>query len=93
MEKAAALVRDALALDRIGSGAVRLRFQEVPVSELIELVCNDLEPLAMEKSITVQTEGTDGISWCCDPFWMQEANAMVSAPWAVVLCLHTADNT
>ena len=73
VEKAAALVRDALALDRIGSGAVRLRFQEVPVAELLELVCNDLEPLAMEKSITVQTEGTDGISWCCDPFWMQEA--------------------
>ena len=65
--------RDALALDRIGSGAVRLRFQEVPAAELLELVCNDLEPLALEKSITIQTEGTDGISWCCDPFWMQEA--------------------
>lgn len=73
VEKAAALVRDALTLDRIGSGAVHLQFQEVPAAELLELVCNDLEPLAQEKAVTVQAEGTDGISWCCDPFWMQEA--------------------
>lgn len=73
VEKAAALVKDALELDRIGSGAVKLSFQQVLPSELLEVVVNDLEPLAEARGVTVKVEADNSIFWCCDPFWMQEA--------------------
>ena len=73
VEKAALLVKDALELDRIGSGAVKLHFQRVSLSELLEVVTNDLEPLAEARGVTVEAEADGDIVWCCDPFWMQEA--------------------
>lgn len=73
VEKAAALVKDGLELDRIGSGAVQLNFQKVLSSELLEVVVNDLESLAEARGVTVEVEADDSISWYCDPFWMQEA--------------------
>ena len=73
VEKAAALVRDALELDRIGSGAVRLQFQEMPASEVVELAVNDLEPLAQARGVGLHVTGNATCIWCCDPFWMQEA--------------------
>lgn len=73
VEKAAALVGDALELGRIGSGAVRMAFSALPAASVLELAVDDLEPLAAARAVTFRVETAADIRWCCDPFWMQEA--------------------
>jgi signal transduction histidine kinase/DNA-binding response OmpR family regulator len=61
------LINDILDLSKIEAGQMELRLQVVNIAEIVEQVRNTVEPLAIQKSITLKSENVDAGSIIADP--------------------------